>query len=92
MNQYPKNWKLLSAYIRFVRDSGTCQLCGWKPEDTKALHCAHKNHNKSDCRPSNLWALCHHCHPAGDTQQRLSQASVNYRHLITRSGQLLLFP
>ena len=91
MQTYPSNWKLISAYVRFVIFKGVCQRCGDKPEDTKELHCAHLDHDKTNCKLSNLVALCCRCHPAYDTSQRIAQTQINFSLIAEAKGQMRLF-
>ena len=74
-SRYPKDWKQISVYIRFIRANNKCEFCGaenYQPHPiTKSkvvLTVAHLNHNPEDCNFENLKALCQKCHLGYDKQ------------------------
>lgn len=76
-NRYPKNWKDISKYIRFVRAKNRCEVCGcenYKPHPQTGakviLTVAHLNHIPEDCRYENLKAMCQKCHNTYDAAHR----------------------
>lgn len=73
LSKYPKNWKAISYYIRFVRAGGVCEICrkakhGEPHPETGSrvvLTVAHLDHSKSD-NEFNMKAACQKCHLAWD--------------------------
>jgi hypothetical protein len=74
---YPKDWKRISYYIRFIRANNHCENCGaenYKPNPATGsrviLTCAHLDHDTFNNHESNLKALCQLCHNRHDAQFR----------------------
>ncbi len=62
INQYPKNWNIISYNYR-NRRNWTCEQCGVNLKNNKKLlHTHHINAQKNECYDSNLKALCVECH------------------------------
>lgn len=66
--QYPKGWRRISRECR-ERANNTCQHCGarhrWFHPITGSIvfiQAAHLDHDRTNCEPSNLAALCQRCH------------------------------
>ncbi|MEZ0607873.1 hypothetical protein ACAW74_05115 [Fibrella sp. WM1] len=71
--KYPRKWRKISYFIRFVRAKGKCEECGAKHGEPHPktgteveLHTAHLDHNPANCSFFNLKSLCHVCHLAHD--------------------------
>jgi len=61
-DEYPEDWEKVSWVYR-KNENWTCEKCGRNMRDNKKnLHVHHINGNRSDCRYSNLKALCIDCH------------------------------
>lgn len=61
-SDYPANWSQISSEFRASKN-WTCEECGRNCNYNKSyLDTHHINGVKSDCRPSNLKALCKDCH------------------------------
>jgi len=91
-DRYPKNWKQISEYIRFVRAGNRCEVCNaenYKPHpitgSTVILTTAHLDHNPENCDFSNLKAMCQKCHNSYDRPHR-NQTRKDSRNI----GQLSL--
>lgn len=80
---YPKDWKVISARIRFVRAGGQCEwkeagirchaLHGHPHPTTKArvvLTTMHLDHDPSNCADDNLLAACQLHHNRYDRAHR----------------------
>lgn len=79
-SRYPKDWKLRSRFVRFVRAKGRCEWCGathgQSHPDTGAIVVLTTAHVYDD-RPEassllNLAALCQRCHNRHDMARRQS--------------------
>lgn len=76
--RYPKDWKLRSRFVRFVRAKGKCEWCGaehGKPHpitgSTVVLTTAHvHDHRPEAASLLNLAALCQRCHNRHDAPMR----------------------
>lgn len=80
---YPKDWKAISARIRFVRAENKCEWCkaeNYQPHPITGskviLTVAHLDHNPANCIESNLAALCQWCHNNYDRANRLLNAKT----------------
>lgn len=82
-DKYPKNWKQISEYIRFVRANNKCEICGienysiiereYKGKIKKIkviLTVAHLDHNPENNDINNLRAMCQKCHNTYDREHR----------------------
>ena len=94
--RYPKDWKLRSRFIRFIRARNRCEWCGaenYKPHPITGsrviLTTAHVyDHNPEASSFLNLAALCQKCHNGHDAKMRRENAAKRKR---IESGQLVLF-
>lgn len=85
--RYPKNWKTISRFVRFVRARNKCEWCGaenGKPHpDTGAkvvLTCAHVFDKRPEaCSLLNLAALCQKCHNNHDAKDRAAERAKRKR-------------
>lgn len=76
--RYPKNWDLISKFIRFYRADNKCEWCGaenYKPHPVTGskviLTTAHVFDKKPEaCSFLNLAALCQKCHNKHDAKDR----------------------
>jgi hypothetical protein len=76
--RYPKDWKLRSYFVRFVRAKGTCEKCGAKHGEPNPvtgsiviLTTAHVyDHRPEACSLLNLAAWCQLCHNRHDAKER----------------------
>lgn len=76
--RYPKDWKLRSRFVRFVRAQGKCEWCGAKHGEPHpltgaivVLTCAHVyDDDPAACSLLNLAALCQRCHNRHDMAAR----------------------
>lgn len=92
--RYPKDWKLRSRFVRFVRARGRCEWCGaahGKPHPITGgmvvLTTAHvHDHRPEAASLLNLAALCQRCHNRHDAPMR--RAGIRARRA---SGQGRLF-
>lgn len=68
LKNYPKDWKMISLFVRTIVANNRCEFCGILNHITKengsvvVLTVAHLNHNPMDCDWDNLKALCQKCH------------------------------
>ena len=77
--RYPKDWKVRSRFVRFVRAKGKCEWCGaehGKPHPITGSKVVLTTAHVHDHRPEaasllNLAALCQKCHNAHDAPMRL---------------------
>lgn len=76
--RYPKDWKLRSRFVRFVRARNRCEWCGAQNDQPHpvtgskvVLTCAHVyNHAPERAELLNLAALCQRCHNRHDAAGR----------------------
>jgi len=77
-SRYPKDWKLRSHFVRFVRGKGRCEWCGaihGQPHQITGskviLTAAHiYDHNPEAASLMNLAGLCQRCHNTHDAPMR----------------------
>jgi len=76
-DKYPNNWKQIRAEI-LKRAKDSCEFCGVKnysihplTNSKVVLTIAHLDHSPSNCKPSNLRALCQKCHNGYDAKKRI---------------------
>jgi hypothetical protein len=87
-DNYPKNWKEVSAEIRWSKH-WKCDECRIDLVSHKRyLHVHHKNHIRSDCSPSNLAVLCIECHGKQDNHSHIKNLK-DYSSFFTVKEQLL---
>lgn len=92
--RYPRDWRLRSRFVRFVRANGRCEWCtavhGSPHPITGSkvvLTTAHVyDHRPEACSLLNLAALCQRCHNRHDAKAR--RAGMRERAL---AGQPSLF-
>lgn len=76
--RYPKDWKLRSRFVRFVRARGRCEWCGaahGEPHPITGGKVVLTTAHVHDHRPEaasllNLAALCQRCHNRHDAPMR----------------------
>ena len=76
--RYPKSWKSISEYIRYVRANNRCEFCGVengkinpRTGSKVVLTTAHLFDSRPEnCFYFNLAALCQQCHNSLDAQSR----------------------
>lgn len=76
--RYPKDWKLRSRFVRFVRAKGCCEWCGathGEPHPITGAKVVLTTAHVYDDRPEaanllNLAALCQKCHNGHDNKAR----------------------
>lgn len=76
--RYPRDWKLRSRFVRFIRARGLCEWCGaehGKPHPITGSIVVLTTAHVFDDRPEassllNLAALCQKCHNAHDALSR----------------------
>lgn len=76
--RYPKDWKLRSRFVRFVRARGLCEWCGARhgePHPITGSRVVLTTAHVYDDRPEashllNLAALCQRCHNRHDMAKR----------------------
>lgn len=93
VTRYPKDWKLRSFFIRFVRARGMCEWCGaahGEPHPltgaTVVLTTAHVyDHRPEAASLLNLAALCQKCHNGHDARRRREGIAARRRE---REGDL----
>lgn len=94
--RYPKDWKLRSFFVRFVRARGLCEWCGaehGKPHPVTGSKVVLTTAHVFDDRPEasgllNLAALCQRCHNGHDMKDR---ARRRRERMEAGSGQLRIF-
>lgn len=77
-DRYPKDWKLRSFFVRFVRARGRCEWCGaahGEPHPVTGSKVVLTTAHVFDDRPEassllNLAALCQKCHNGHDARMR----------------------
>ena len=77
-SRYPRDWKLRSYFVRFVRARGLCEWCGaehGKPHPVTGSKVILTTAHVFDDRPEasgllNLAALCQKCHNGHDMKAR----------------------
>jgi len=76
--RYPRDWKLRSHFVRFIRAKGRCEWCGaehGKPHPATGSKVILTTAHVHDDRPEasgllNLAALCQKCHNGHDMKAR----------------------
>ena len=94
-DRYPKDWKLRSYFVRFIRGRGRCEWCGAihgeKNPDTGAtviLTCAHVFDKRPEAASLlNLAGLCQRCHNRHDAAER-AQGIVDRRRSSSKQVEL----
>lgn len=94
--RYPKDWKLRSRFVRFIRARGLCEWCGaehGKPHPVTGSMVILTTAHVFDDRPEaasllNLAALCQKCHNAHDMKDRSARRKERLEIL---SGQVRMF-
>lgn len=79
--RYPKDWKLRSYFVRFVRARGRCEWCGAvhsEPHPVTGSQVVLTTAHVYDERPEassllNLAALCQRCHNRHDAAGRAAR-------------------
>src|SRR5271170_1286512 len=85
--RYPKDWKLRSRFVRFMRAKGRCEWCGaehGKPHPLTGaivvLTTAHVFDDRPEsCSLLNLAALCQKCHNGHDMSARREGSRIRRR-------------
>lgn len=80
--RYPRNWALISRFIRFYRARNRCEWCGARNHEPHPvtgskviLTTAHVyDHRPEACSFLNLAALCQRCHNRHDAKMRAANA------------------
>jgi len=93
--RYPKDWKLRSRFIRFIRAKNHCEWCGaenYKPHPITGSKVILTTAHVYDYRPEassflNLAALCQRCHNTHDSKMRRDNAK---KRKLLESGQVLM--
>lgn len=83
--RYPKDWKLRSKFIRFIRANNRCEWCGaenYKPHPVTGSKVVLTTAHIFDDRPEasdflNLAALCQKCHNGHDSKSRQANRKAN---------------
>lgn len=91
--RYPKDWKLRSYFVRFIRAKGLCEWCGAKHGEAHpitgsvvVLTTAHVHDDRPEAASLlNLAALCQRCHNRHDAPAR--RAGIKARR---EAGQMVL--
>lgn len=86
-SKYPEDWKSIATNLK-ESVGWICEACGKqcrRPGEAFTTHkntltVAHINHTESDCRPSNLIALCAPCHLAYDAPRKKLDRIVKKRN------------
>ena len=92
--RYPKDWKLRSRFVRFVRACNRCEWCGaenYQPHPITGSRVILTTAHVHDHRPEaadllNLAALCQRCHNRHDAKARA--AGIAARKVNDRQGVL----
>lgn len=85
--RYPKDWKLRSRFVRFVRARGKCEWCGaahGTPHPVTGsvvvLTTAHVfDHSPEAASLMNLAALCQRCHNRHDSKDRHARRKLRQK-------------
>lgn len=91
--RYPRDWKLRSHFVRFIRARGRCEWCGARHNEPHpetgarvVLTTAHVHDERPEAASLlNLAALCQKCHNGHDAAGRRTR-----RRERREAGQLLL--
>lgn len=83
--RYPKDWKIRSIFVRFIRARGICEWCGavnYEPHPITGgnvvLTAAHvHDHRPEAASLLNLAALCQRCHNRHDQKMRQENRRKN---------------
>jgi len=94
LSRYPKDWKLRSRFVRFVRAKNVCEWCGAKNYEPHpitgskvVLTTAHVfDEDPENSSLLNLAALCQKCHNGHDAKGRRDR-----RKRRQDKGQMTLF-
>lgn len=94
--RYPKDWKIRSRFVRFVRAQNKCEWCGaenYQPHPITGSKVVLTTAHVFDDRPEaasllNLAALCQKCHNAHDAGARRERRKAR---LEAESGQQALW-
>ena len=94
--RYPRDWKLRSYFVRFVRARGRCEWCAAEHGQLHpltgsivVLTAAHVFDDRPEAASLlNLAALCQKCHNGHDMERRAQRRRDRHEQL---SGQLNLF-
>lgn len=92
-HRYPKDWKLRSRFVRFIRAKGRCEWCGaenYQPHPITwskvVLTTAHVHDDRPEASSLlNLAALCQLCHNRHDAKDRQARRKAR---LQAESGQM----
>lgn len=95
-SRYPRDWKLRSRFVRFVRARGRCEWCGAEhgmphpvTGSTVILTTAHVFDDRPEASGLlNLAALCQKCHNGHDMKAR---AEGRRQRAELASGQVRMF-
>src|SRR5208282_1204404 len=87
VGRYPKDWKLRSRFVRFVRAKGRCEWCGAEHGKLHpltgaivVLTTAHIFDDRPEaCSLLNLAALCQKCHNGHDMAARCQGSRIRRR-------------
>lgn len=94
--RYPKDWKLRSYFVRFVRAKGRCERCGARhggghpiTNSLVVLTTAHVFDERPEASSLlNLAAWCQRCHNRHDIKARRARWRAKRWDEETRRGQL----
>ena len=93
--EYPDDWEMISALIRFVIAKNRCEKCKGENyqhhPDTGSiviLTVAHLDHNRQNNTLDNLQALCQRCHLSHDKKHHLRNSRLTR---LRKEGQELMF-
>lgn len=97
--RYPTNWKEIRSEI-LIRANHACERCfakNYEPHPVTGskviltiAHIGPTKHDKMDCRPEVLLALCQRCHLTEDLEEHLQNRRKNLRLRKEKEGQLSL--
>lgn len=94
-NLYPDDWDEIAALVK-EEANWKCEECGMQcyrpgekcPDKRRVLTVSHQNHDPSDCKRSNLKALCPACHLRYDAKHHAATRAM--RHVLPNQERLAL--
>lgn len=95
--RYPKDWKLRSRFVRFIRARSHCEWCGaenYQPHPATGSKVVLTTAHVHDDRPEasslmNLAALCQRCHNRHDAKDRQARRKARQEQESGQTGMTI---